>query len=59
MPDKIYTIVDVVGVSEDNIHQKTIRIVLTKAGQTPRNIDSFEVNNTRNGLDGSEFWMRP
>jgi flavin-binding protein dodecin len=35
MPDKTYTIVDVVGVSEDNILQ-AIRNALTKAGPTLR-----------------------
>ncbi len=42
MADKTYTIVDVVGVSEDSIHQ-AVRNALTKAGQTLRKIDWFEV----------------
>jgi flavin-binding protein dodecin len=49
MADKTYTIVDVVGVSEDSIHQ-AVRNALTKAGQTLRNIDWFEVKNIRGGL---------
>jgi flavin-binding protein dodecin len=49
MPDKTYTIVDVVGVSEDSIHQ-AVRNALTKAGQTLRNIDWFEVRNIRGVL---------
>jgi flavin-binding protein dodecin len=49
MPDKTYTIVDVVGVSEDSIHQ-AVRNALTRAGQTLRNIDWFEVKNIRGGL---------
>jgi flavin-binding protein dodecin len=54
MPDQTYTIVDVIAVSEDNIHQ-TIRNALTKAGQPLRNIDWFEVKNTHNGLGGGDF----
>lgn len=46
MADKAYTIVDVVGVSENDIDQ-AIRNALTKAGQTLRNIDWFEVKNIR------------
>jgi len=49
MPDKTYAIVDVVGVSEDSIHQ-AVRNALTKAGQTLRNIDWFEVRNIRGVL---------
>jgi flavin-binding protein dodecin len=49
MSDKTYTIVDVVGVSEDSIHQ-AVRNALTKAGQTLRNIEWFEVKNIRGGL---------
>jgi flavin-binding protein dodecin len=43
---KTYTIV---GVSEDSIHQ-AVRNALTKAGQTLRNIDWFEVKNIRGVL---------
>jgi len=50
MPDKTYTIVDVVGVSEDSIHQ-AVRNAMTKAGQTLRNIDWFEVKNIRGVMD--------
>jgi len=49
MADMTYTIVDVVGVSEDSVHQ-AVRNALTKAGQTLRNIDWFEVKNIRGGL---------
>ena len=49
MVDKIYTIVDVVGVSEDSIHQ-AVRDALTRAGQTLRNIEWFEVKNIRGVL---------
>ena len=46
MTDKTYTIVDVVGVSEESI-QQAVRNAMTKAGQTLRNIDWFEVKNIR------------
>jgi dodecin len=49
MSDKTYTIVDVVGVSEDSIHQ-AVRNALTKAGQSLRNIEWFEVKNIRGVL---------
>ncbi len=49
MSDKTYTIVDVVGVSEDSVHQ-AVRNALTKAGQTLRNIEWFEVKNIRGVL---------
>jgi dodecin len=49
MADNTYTIVDVVGVSEDSVYQ-AVRNALTKAGQTLRNIDWFEVKNIRGGL---------
>jgi flavin-binding protein dodecin len=50
MPDKTYTIVDVVGVSEESI-QQAVRNAMTKAGQTLRNIDWFEVKNIRGVLN--------
>jgi dodecin len=50
MPDKTYTIVDLVGVSEESIAQ-AVRNAMTKAGQTLRNIDWFEVKNIRGVLD--------
>ena len=49
MSDKTYTIVDVVGVSEESIHQ-AVRNALTKAGQTLRNIEWFEVKDIRGDL---------
>ena len=54
MPDKTYKIVDVVGVSEDSIHQ-AVRNALTKANQTLRNIDWFEVKNIRGSVHGAEL----
>ncbi len=50
MHDKTYTIVEVVGVSEDSIHQ-AVRNALTRAAQTLRNIDWFEVKNIRGVLN--------
>ena len=49
MPDKTYKIVDVVGVSEESIHH-AVRNALTKASQTLRNIDWFEVKNIRGAV---------
>jgi dodecin len=49
MPDKTYKIVEVVGVSEDSIHD-AVRNALTKARQTLRNIDWFEVSNIRGAV---------
>jgi dodecin len=50
MPDKTYKIVEVVGVSEESIHQ-AVRNALIKARQTLRNIDWFEVSNIRGAVD--------
>ena len=49
MPDKVYRMVDAFGVSEDSIHQ-AVRNALSRAGQTLRNIDWFEVKNIRGAL---------
>ena len=49
MPDKTYKIIEVVGVSEDNIHQ-AVRSALSKATQTLRNIDWFEVKDIRGAV---------
>jgi hypothetical protein len=49
MPDKTYTIVNVVGVSEETVEQ-AVRNGMTKAGQTLRNIDWFEVKKIRGVL---------
>jgi dodecin len=53
MPDKTYKIIDVVGVSEESIHQ-AVRNALTKAAETLRNIDWFEVRNIRGAVHGTE-----
>jgi flavin-binding protein dodecin len=54
MPDKTYKIVDVVGVSEDSV-QQAVRNAITKANQTLRNIDWFEVKNIRGSVNGKEL----
>lgn len=46
MPEKTYKIIDVVGVSDDSV-QQAVRNALTKASQTIRNIDWFEVTEIR------------
>jgi flavin-binding protein dodecin len=50
MPDKTYKIVDVVGVSDQSIHQ-AVRNALKKANQTLRHLDWFEVQNIRGAID--------
>ena len=52
-PNKTYKIVDVVGVSDDSIHQ-AVRNAMTKANQTLRNIDWFEVQNIRGAVHGDK-----
>jgi flavin-binding protein dodecin len=54
MPDKTYKIIEVVGVSSDSI-QQAVRNALTKANQTLRNIDWFEVQNIRGGVHNGEL----
>jgi dodecin len=49
MPDKTYKIVEVVGVSDEGIDQ-AVRNALSKASQTLRNIDWFEVKNVRGSV---------
>jgi dodecin len=49
MADNTYPIIEVVGVSDDGIHQ-AVRNALTKAAQTIRNIDWFEVGQIRGSV---------
>ena len=49
MPEKTYKIVEVVGVSDESIHH-AVRNALTKASQTLRNIDWFEVKDIRGSV---------
>jgi flavin-binding protein dodecin len=46
MADNTYPVIEVVGVSDDSIHQ-AVRNALSKAAQTIRNIDWFEVGQIR------------
>lgn len=50
MPDKTYKIIEVVGVSDDSIHQ-AVRNAIAKARQTIRNIDWFEVGPVRGAVN--------
>jgi len=54
MPDKTYKIIEVVGVSSDSI-QQAVRNALTKANQTLRNIDWFEVQNIRGAVHNGQL----
>jgi flavin-binding protein dodecin len=49
MPEKTYKIIEVVGVSEESIHQ-AVRNALMKANQTLRNLDWFEVDQIRGAV---------
>ena len=49
MPDKTYKIIEVVGVSNEGI-QEAVRNAVSKASQTLRNIDWFEVVNIRGAV---------
>ncbi len=49
MAEKTYKIIEVVGVSEESI-QHAIRNALTKASQTLRNLDWFEVDQIRGAV---------
>jgi dodecin len=50
MAENTYPIIEVVGVSDDSIHQ-AVRNALTKAAQTIRNIDWFEVGSIRGAVE--------
>jgi flavin-binding protein dodecin len=54
MPNKTYKIIEVVGVSDESIHQ-AVRNAMTKANQTLRNIDWFEVKNIRGAVHGDKI----
>lgn len=53
MPEKTYKIIEVVGVSDQSI-QQAVRNALTKAGQSVRNIDWFEVNQIRGAMHNGQ-----
>jgi flavin-binding protein dodecin len=46
MPNNTFKVIDVVGESDESIHQ-AVRNALKKAGQTIRNIQWFEVDEIR------------
>jgi flavin-binding protein dodecin len=50
MAENTYPIIEVVGVSDDSIHQ-AVRNAITKAAQTIRNIDWFEVGSIRGAVE--------
>src|SRR5271170_1208553 len=49
MPDKTFKIIEVVGVSDDSLHQ-AVRNAIAKARKTIRNIDWFEVKDIRGSV---------
>lgn len=49
MPDKTYKLIEIVGVSDESIHQ-AVRNGLAKASQTLRNLDWFEVTHIRGAI---------
>jgi flavin-binding protein dodecin len=53
MADQTYGISEVVGTSPDSVHQ-AIRNGVSKASQTVRNLDWFEVTTIRGQLDNGE-----
>ncbi len=46
MPDKTYKLIDLVGVSDQSIDQ-AVRNAISRAGETLRGLDWFEVTETR------------
>ena len=53
MADQTYGISEVVGTSPDSVHQ-AIRNGVSKASQTVRNLDWFEVTSIRGQLNNGE-----
>jgi dodecin len=53
MPEKTYKIIEVVGVSTDSV-QQAVRNAISKASQTVRNIDWFEVQQIRGAVRSGE-----
>jgi dodecin len=49
MPEKTYKIIEVVGVSTDSV-QQAVRNAISKASETVRNIDWFEVQQIRGAM---------
>jgi dodecin len=53
MSDHVYRVVEVVGSSADGV-DAAIRNAVTRAGQTTRNLDWFEVTQIRGHLDDGQ-----
>ena len=53
MPEKTYKIIEVVGVSSDSL-QQAVRNALSKASQTLRNLDWFEVSQIRGAIHNGQ-----
>lgn len=53
MPDKTYKIIELVGVSEVSISE-AIRNAVTRAGQTLKGLDWFEVKETRGTISSGQ-----
>ncbi|MBF6571179.1 MAG: dodecin family protein [Candidatus Binataceae bacterium] len=49
MPNETFKLIEIVGTSDDSI-QQAVRNALTKAQQTIRNIDWFEVKDIRGSM---------
>jgi dodecin len=54
MSDNVYSISEIVGTSPDGVDQ-AIRNAITRASRTLRNLDWFEVAETRGYLAGGEI----
>jgi len=60
MPDKTYKLIELVGVSETSV-EEAIQNAISRANQTLKNLDWFEVVETRGNIaDGgvSEFQVK-
>lgn len=53
MPDQTYGITEIVGTSSESVHQ-AIRNGISRATQTVRNLDWFEVSTIRGHIDNGE-----
>ena len=60
MPDRTYKLIELVGVSETSM-EEAVRNALTRASQTLKGLDWFEVTELRGRLQGgqvSEFQVK-
>ena len=58
MPDATYAISEIVGTSAESLEQ-AIRNGVSKAGETLRNLDWFEVTDVRGAMnDGDIAWFQ-